>query len=89
MFWGSGESGCVDAFVAYWREVEEKARLAMDLEAEAIERPEPRRIKERADAIVGKENAGSDRRGDERNWDYEDGGWSNLPRSRAGAGRAR
>lgn len=52
MFSGSGP-GAVDAFAAYWREVDEKARLVMDLEAEATERPEPRRIRERADAIVG------------------------------------
>lgn len=52
MFSGSGESGCVDAFAAYCSEDEEKAREVMDLVTEATERPLPRRIKERADAIV-------------------------------------
>lgn len=53
MFSGSGESGCVDAFAAYCREDDEKARGAMNLVDEATERPVPRRSKERADAIVG------------------------------------
>lgn len=63
MFWGSGMSGCVDAFAAYWRDVEENPRIPMDLEAEATERPEPRRIKERADAIVGRGAMAATRRG--------------------------
>lgn len=55
MFSGSGAPGCVEALAAYCSEEEEKARGAMDLEAEAIDRPVPRRIKERADAIVVRE----------------------------------
>jgi hypothetical protein len=51
MFSGSGP-GCVEALGAYCREAEEKVRAAMDLVADATERPEPRRIKERAEAIV-------------------------------------
>lgn len=45
-------AGCVDAFAAYRSEDEEKARGAMDLVVDATERPVPKRIKERADAIV-------------------------------------
>ena len=52
MFSGSGEAGCVDALAAYCNGVEEKARPAKALGAEATERPVPRRIRERADAIV-------------------------------------
>lgn len=52
MFSGSGDPGCVEALAANCRADEEKARGAIDLEAETIERPAPRRIKERADAIV-------------------------------------
>lgn len=55
MFSGSGAPGCVEALAAYCSEEEEKARGAIDLEAEAIDRPVPRRIKERADAIVVRE----------------------------------
>lgn len=54
MFSGSGAPGCVDAFAAYRSEDEEKERVALDLAAEATERPELRRIRERADAIVGR-----------------------------------
>lgn len=78
MFSGSGP-GAVEALAAYWREVEEKARLAMNLEAEATDRPEPRRIRERADAIVGEGSNTAAAGGDKRNWDCEAGGWSNLP----------
>lgn len=80
MFSGSGESGCVDAFAAYRSEDEEKARGAMDLVTEATERPEPKRIRERADAIVGGEAMACSERGDEaRKADCEDRGWLNLP----------
>lgn len=64
MFSGSGAPGCVDAFAAYRREEEEKVREALDLAAEATERPELKRIKERADAIVGR-RAMAATRGDE------------------------
>jgi hypothetical protein len=54
MFSGSGP-GCVEALGAHWREAEEKVRAAIDLVADATERPEPRRIKERAEAMVYRE----------------------------------
>lgn len=52
MFSGSGVPGCVEALGADRRADEEKVRPAMDLVAEATERPEPKRITERAEAIV-------------------------------------
>jgi hypothetical protein len=54
MFSGSGP-GCVEALGAHFREAEEKARGAMDLVAVATERPDPRRIRERAEAMVYRE----------------------------------
>lgn len=81
MFSGSGESACVDAFAAYCSEDEEKARGAMDRVTEATERPEPKRIKERADAIVGEEAMACGERGGTRarKVDCEDRGWLSLP----------
>ena len=64
MFSGSGAPDSVDAFAAYRSEDEKKVRGALDLTAEATERPEPRRIRERADAIVGR-GAMAASRGDE------------------------
>lgn len=64
MFSGSEAPGSVDAFAAYRSEDEEKARGALDLAAEATERPELRRSRERADAIVGR-GAMAATRGDE------------------------
>lgn len=81
MFSGSGAPGCVDGFAAYCSEDEEKARGAMDLVTEAAERPEPKRIRERADAIVGEEAMACGERGGTRarKVDCEDRGWLNLP----------
>jgi hypothetical protein len=80
MFSSSGEPGCVEAFAAYCIGDEEKARGAMDLAAEATGRPEPRRIRERADAIVGGRGQWLARggTGKARKVDCEDGGWLNL-----------
>lgn len=71
MSWGSGP-GCVEAFAAHCNEEEVNARPATGREAEAIDRPAPIRIKERAEAIVvgtngcedGTSNSGKARKAD-------------------------